>query len=331
MPMKQNDFCPEMLSALQNANSILLCTHIAPDGDAIGSLLAMGLTLRRMSKQVTMACADPVPGQFLFLPAAQDVVGADALKDRRFDVAMALDAASLSRIGDCQTAFLAAPVRLQLDHHPDNPLYADYNWVDGTASAAGCVVRRMMRKMGMPLTLEIAECLYCAISTDTGNFRFQNTSAEAFAIQAELMEAGLDLPRVARPLHQLREAPHVRLLGRALNSLRFFADGKCAGMLLTPADYHAAMALPEHNTGIINYALDIPGVEMAYLAEEREDGQVKASLRSLPPWNVASIARKYGGGGHACAAGLRYEGTLEELRRLLETDMLAMLEKETKQ
>lgn len=327
---KQNDFCPEMLSALQSANSILLCTHIAPDGDAIGSTLAMGLALKGMGKQVTMACADPVPGLLLFLPGAVEFVTADQLAGKQFDVGMALDASSLGRVGDCQEAYQRCPVRLQVDHHPDNPLYADYNWVDGMASAAGCVVRRLIGKMGMPITRDIAACLYCAISTDTGNFRFQNTSAEAFAIMAELMEAGLDLPGMARPLHQLREAPHVRLLGRALNSLRFFADGKCAGMLLTTADYHAAMALPEHNTGIINYALDIPGVEMAYLAEEREDGQVKASLRCLPKWNVAAIARKYDGGGHACAAGLRYEGALEDLRCRLEADMLETMGKEPK-
>ena len=328
MTTQKRDFCPEMLSALLNANSILLCTHIAPDGDAIGSTLALGLALKGLGKSVVMVCADPAPGQFRFLPGAGEMVTADALGDAVFDAAIAVDAASLARVGACQEAFLRANVRLQLDHHPDNPLYADYNWVDGHASAAGCVVRRMMKKMNADLTPEIAACLYCAISTDTGNFRFQNTSEEAFSIMAELMAAGLDLPRAARPLHQLREAPHVRLLGRALCSLRFFGDGRCAGMRLTRADYAAAQALPEHNTGIVNYALDIPGVEMAYLAEERENGEVKASLRSLPPWDIAAIARKHDGGGHMFAAGLRYDGALAELCDLLEKEMLALRRQE---
>lgn len=324
--MAQNDFCPEMLSALKNANSILLCTHAAPDGDAIGSTLAMGLTLKGMGKQVAMACADPVPGQFLFLPGAGEVVTAGALEGRRFDAALALDSANLERMGECSRAYLAAPVTLQMDHHPDNPRYAQFNWVDGEASAAGCLVFRAMEALGVPLTQETAECLYCAISTDTGNFRFRNTSAECFSIMAELMKTGLDLPKVARPLHQLREEPHVRLLGRALNTLELFGNGKCACLRLTQQDYQACAALPEHNNAIVNYALEIPGVELAFLAEEKQDGQVKASLRSLPPWNVAEIARKFGGGGHMFAAGLRGEGTLNALCQALKKEFLSLLE-----
>ena len=323
---QKNDFCPEMLSALQNANSILLCTHVSPDGDAVGATLAMGLALKSMGKNVTMADADPVPGQFLFLPGAKEFVQPDAIQGKRFDAALAIDAASAERLGDCREAFFAAPVTMQMDHHGDNPGYAQYNVIDGGASAAGCVVRRAMNALNVPIAKEIAACLYCAISTDTGNFRFQNTTAEAFAIMAECMEAGLDLPDFARPIHQLREEPGVRLLGRALNTLKMFGGGKCACMYLTAADYRECGALPEHNTAIVNYALDIPGVEMAFLAEEREDGQVKASLRSLPPWNIASIAREFGGGGHMHAAGLRFNGTLNALCEALEEKMLRLLE-----
>lgn len=323
---QKNDLCPQMLSALKNANSILLCTHVSPDGDAIGATLAMGLGLRSLGCRVTLACADPVPGQFLFLPGASDFVLPEGLAAQRFDAALAIDAASAERMGACRDAFFSAPLTMQMDHHPDNPRYCMYNQVDGGASAAGCVVYRYLRALDIPITQEIAQCLYCAISTDTGNFRFQNTTAEAFSIMADLMKAGLDLSKVARPLHQLREAPHVRLLGKALDSLCVFGKGKCACMALSAQDYHSAQAKPEHNTAIVNYALDIPGVEMAFLAEEREDGQVKASLRSLPPWNMAKIAQKYGGGGHMFAAGLRYDGTLEDLLESLKNDMLQLAE-----
>lgn len=323
---QKNDFCPEMLSALQNANSILLCTHVSPDGDAVGATLAMGLALKGMGKKVTLADNDPVPGKFAFLPGAKDFVSAADLREQRFDVALAIDVATEERLGDCREAFFAAPVTMQMDHHGDNPGYAQYNAIDGAASAAGCVVRRAMRAMDLPLTKEIAACLYCAISTDTDNFRFQNTTAEAFSIMTECMEAGLNLPAIARPVHQLREEPGVRLLGRALNTLKVFGGGKCACMYLTAADYRQCGALPEHNIAIVDYALDIPGVEMAFLAEERLDGQVKASLRSLPPWNIAAIAREFGGGGHMFAAGLRYNGTLSALREALEEKMLHLLE-----
>ena len=323
---QKHDFCPEMLSALQNANSILLCTHAQPDGDAIGSTLAMGLGLRYLGKEVTLLDADPVPSQMRFLPGAESFVQPDAVQGKAFDASLAIDTATVELLGACKDAFFAAPVTLVMDHHPDNPRYAMQNVVDGGASAAGCVVHRCLKALNIPISKEIAACLYCAISTDTGNFRFQNTNAETFSIMGSLMEAGLDLPAVARPIHQLREEPHLRLLGRALDSLKIFGGGKCACMRLTQADYRAAQALPEHNSNIVNYALDIPGVEMAFLAEERENGQVKASLRAVKPWNVADIAKAFGGGGHKLAAGLRCQGTMDGLCAELEEKMLNLIE-----
>ena len=327
MEKTQNrEFCPDMLSALKNANSILLCCHISPDGDAIGSLLAAGLALRGMGKQITMACGDPAPNQFRFLPCADEIVGPEALQGKAFDAALAVDTATLERMGACAEAFLAAPVNMQIDHHGDNPRYAQMNAVDGSAAAAGCVVRRAMRALDAPLTKEIAACLYCAISMDTGNLTQPNTTAEAFAIISELMEAGLDLDGAARRLHLLREEPSARLLGRALNSLKVFGNGRCAGMRITAQDYLEARALPEHNSNIVNYALNLPGVEACFLAEERESGEVKASLRSLPGWDVSVIARRYGGGGHKQASGLRYPGTLDALCESLEQDLIALVE-----
>ena len=322
---KQNEFPHEMLSALNNANSILLCCHISPDGDAIGSLLAMGLTLRQMGKQVTMACGDPVPRQFAFLPCVREIVNADALSGKRFDLAFAVDTATLERMGVCAEAYLQAPVTMQLDHHGDNPGYAQYNVVDGKAAAAGCVVRRLMKALNVPLNKEFAACLYCAISTDTGNFVQPNTTAEAFTIMAELIEAGLNLDEAAQQLHLLREEPSARLLGCALKSLKVFGNGKCASMRITAQDYRDCCALPEHNTAIVNYALNVVGVEAAFLAEERESGEVKASLRSLPGLDVNQIARKYGGGGHKQASGLRYTGELDALCEALERDLLQLV------
>lgn len=324
----QTDACEnEMLSALKGANSILLCTHAAPDGDAVGSLLGMGRTLERLGKQITMCCADPVPGLFRFLWGADRVKSAAEAAGGRYDLGLALDSASLERLGDCEKAFSACPMTIQMDHHGDNPGYADLNWMDAEASAAGCLVWRMMNMLGIRPDRETAECLYCAVSTDTGNFRFQNTNAEAFSMMAELMGAGLELAKIARVVHQIREIPAARLLGRALQTLRFFAGGKGACMRLTLSDYAAAEALPEHNTGIVNYALDLPGVEMAFLSEERE-GECKASLRAVSPRNVQVIAKKFGGGGHALASGMRYDGPIGEMEEALIGEMTAALARE---
>jgi len=324
--MTQNDaFCSEMLSALHDANSILLCAHIFPDGDAIGSNLAMAHALRAMGKDVTVACSDPVPQSFRFLPGAETVVGPDALQGRRFDVGFAIDCSDLSRIGACAEAFSACPVTMQIDHHPTNPRYAQINVVDGDAPAAACVVRRALRAMNAPLTRDIARCLYCAISTDTGNFCFRGTTAETFRIMAELVEAGLPLAEDARLIHLMREEPHVKLLGRALVSLRRFADGKCACMRVTPEDYAFAGAKPEHCDRIVNYALNLPGVEMAYLADCGEKNVVKASLRAVAPWNVSVIAKQFGGGGHVLASGFRREGDWDEICAGIEEAMTRQL------
>ena len=324
--MTQNDaFCPDMLSALQNANSILLCAHIFPDGDAIGSNLAMYWALRSLGKEVTVACDDPVPGSYRFLPGTENFVGPEALEGKEFDVGFAIDCSDQGRIGAVAPAFERCPVTLQIDHHPTNPGYAQINLVDGSAPAAGCIVRRALRALGVTLTVDIARCLYCAISTDTGNFCFRSTSPEAFRIAAELVETGFPLAEDARRIHLMREEPHVRLLGRALGSLRRFGGGKCACMRVTQEDFDAAGALPEHCDRIVNYALNIPGVEMAYLADGSEAGRIKGSLRAVAPWNVVEIAKKFGGGGHVLASGFRCEGGMDEICAAVEKEMLLQI------
>lgn len=317
---------PALADILQKAQRILLCTHINPDGDAVGSTLAMGLALERMGKDVTFCCADPVPGKLMFLPGAEKFVQTDALDNREFDLAFALDAADEMRMGTAAAHFFGAPARVQVDHHPTNPLYAQVNAVDGNAAAAGCVVYRLLKYMGVEITLDIAKCLYCAISTDTGNFSFENTDGEAFAIVAELVKVGLPLNEMSRTLFLMQEECHIRLLGRALNTLRIFGGGKCACMQLTSEDYKISAAGPEHSDGIVNYAMNLWGVQMAYLADEKEDGTVKVSLRALPPYNVAKVAQKFGGGGHVLAAGCRYEAGLKEMCAALEKEMESQLE-----
>lgn len=310
-----------MLSALKDANSILLCTHINPDGDAIGSLLAMGAALKTMGKQVTMACDDAVPGNLMFLPGAEEIVGADALEGKCFDAALNIDIADSARAGACEEAFLRTPVRMQIDHHPTNPFYAQINEVDGAAPAAGNIIYRLLREVGMEITAEMATCLYCAISSDTGDFCFPSTDSETFEIMADLMRCGLKIGSVARKVHLIREVPQVKLLGRALCTLRFFCGGKGAGMRLTKEDYLSADALPEHSSGIVNYALNLPGVEMAYLADGVEDGFIRCSLRAVTGRNVSVIAKQFGGGGHVLASGCRCEMGMDEMCAAIEDAM----------
>ena len=159
MQAKNNPPCKDMLSALQNANSILLCTHISPDGDAIGSTLAMGLALEGMGKHITLACQDPVPGYLHFLAGWQRFIQAEALEGKKFDAALAIDASDMGRMGKLGVYYQGAPVTLQIDHHMTNPHYAAHNFVDGEAAASGCLIGRMLDALGIAITKEMATCL----------------------------------------------------------------------------------------------------------------------------------------------------------------------------
>lgn len=316
----------KLLSALKEADSILLCSHVSPDGDTIGSVLALAFMLEDMGKKVTCACADPVPGSLHFLPCWEMFVRPEDIEGMKFDCAVAVDAADEGRLGPLAKPFRKAPVQLQIDHHGTNPGYAMENEVDAKASATGCIIWRLMKAFGCEITEEYAEALYVAINSDTGNFCFENTNEECFECMTDLMKSGLKLNIIARNLNLLREVPHLRLLGRALGTLNISADGRIAGMMLRKHDYIDCDAPREYNSKIVNYAMDIPGVEMAYLADETDEG-TKFSLRAQPPRNVAVIATEFGGGGHILAAGCRIRGKMiDEAAEMIEHRMQEQLE-----
>lgn len=315
----------KLLSAVKKADSFLLCTHVSPDGDAIGSTLAMAFFLEDMGKKVTVACSDPVPYRMHFLPCWEMFVRPEELEGKKFDCAIAIDCAEESRMGACRFAYNKAPVRLQIDHHGTNPLYAMENEVDGTAAAAGCIIWRFAKALDLEITKDHAACLYTAISSDTGNFCFENTGSECFECIADLIDHGLSINEVARPLHLIREVPHVRLLAKALDSLKLCGDGKIAGMKLQKKDYLDCDAAHEHSDKIVNYAMDLEGVVLAYMADDTMRGGTKFSLRAQPPYNVAKIAQKFGGGGHVLAAGCTMDAPMDEAIELIENAMLEQL------
>ncbi len=313
----------ELLSALKNANSVFICAHIFPDGDAIGSILAADSLLRSMGKETAMALADPVPRKYAFLPGCERIMTADEANEscRGYDLGLALDAADAERLGSLKEIFLSARVTAQIDHHRTNPGYAMINEIDGNASSTGCMIWWLMNAFGHRTAREEAECLYTAISTDTGNFCFSNTDEDTFLCASELAASGFDLNQTARKVHLLREIPHVKLLGRAIASLHIFADGMCAGMMLRAEDYRQAGAEREHSDGIVNYAMNLNGVRMAYLADTEEEGYIRFSFRAIDPYDVSALAKRLGGGGHRLASGCRTELTEKEALAAVEQYM----------
>lgn len=296
---------------IREAQTIAVVSHVNPDGDTLGSATAMRLILTSIGKEVTLFCDGKIPDQMSFLPGATLFHVPDG-SEGPFDLMLAVDVSAEKRLGNCIDLKSKSTHTAQIDHHPTNPLYMETNCVDGDAPANCILIRELMNLLHVPLTRETAICLYTGISTDTGNFAFASTNAETFRMMSELMEQDLPLAELNRILFRVKSREQIRLLGKALESLRFRGEGKIAVMTLTQADFAACGALSEHADTIVNYGLDTVGTEMALLARETDNGQVKFSLRAKEPERVDDVAGKFNGGGHPQASGITMTGSLAD-------------------
>ncbi len=311
---------------IREAETIAVCSHISPDGDTIGSALAMRLVLLHLGKRVQCFCQDKVPDNLFFLPGVDEIRSPEGNTDR-FDLMLSVDVSDPGRLGVCGALRERSSHTAQIDHHGTNPLFMEINSVDGRAAATCTMIAEQMKVLGVPMTREIAMCLYAGISTDTGNFSFSCTDAESFRVAAELLEAGLPLSRLSRVLFRQMSRPQLRLLGRAIENMEFRGSGEIAVMTLTLQDFRDCGAMSEHADTIVNYGLETIGTRMALLARETEEGTVKFSLRAVEPLAVDGVANLLGGGGHSQAAGVTMQGPLEESVKTVTAEMVKELQK----
>lgn len=303
----------KIIDAIRAAHTVALVSHVNPDGDTIGSTLALKNGLDKLGKKTAVFCQDKVPDNISFLKGVAEYRKPGDAADERFDLLICVDVADVRRMGDCAVLLERCAHTAQIDHHDTNPRYAEYNCVDAKAPATGLVSRELLDRLGVAVDADIAACLYVAISTDTGNYAYNSTSPEAFRVTAELLEAGLPLSQINRRLYRQREMPQVLLMQKALSTLTFHHGGSITSMTLSRKDFADCGALAEHADTLVNYGLDILGVRMAVLARETNvPGEVKLSLRAVEPDNVSEVAKSFGGGGHAQAAGATVLGSLEE-------------------
>ena len=283
---------PEAIARMiRDAQRIAICSHINPDGDTLGSAAAMRLALIKMGKDPVLFCDGKVPDQLSFLPGIEEMRIPDETEES-FDLLLAVDVSDIRRLGNGEKLIRKSLHTAQIDHHPTNPLFMEENSVDGDAPASCILIREQIAALGLEIDSDMAVCLYTGISTDTGNFAFASTNAECFEIMSELMGHDLPLAKLNRILFRERAKPQVLLMGRALNSLRYYENGQIAVMK--------------------NFGLDTIGTRMAMLAREGEDGTIKFSLRAKEPDCVSDIAQQFGGGGHPQAAGITMYGKLDE-------------------
>ena len=303
---------PEAIAeAIRKAQRIAVCSHVNPDGDTLGCATAMRLALIQLGKEVSLFCDGKVPDTLSFLPGAEEIRRPEG-NEESFDLMLAVDVSDEERLGTCARLKARCAHTAQIDHHPTNPLFMEVNSVDGEAPAAAVLIYEQLKVLGVPMTGEIARCLYTGISTDTGNFSFASTNAECFGIMSDLMQHELPLSELNRILFRVRPMPQVKLLGRALCSLQYYENGRVAVMKLTRRDFEACHALSEHADTIVNFGLDTFGTRMALLAREDDQNRIKFSLRAKEPETINDVAQAFGGGGHPQAAGITMDGPLDE-------------------
>ena len=301
----------EILRLIEQSQTFLIASHESPDGDAIGSTLALANALREMGKEVVAYNRDRAPLEYAFLPGHATVV--DQVDDERtFDAGFVLDAGELRRAGDWIRERCRCLVNV--DHHPFSEDFGDFYYVDTEASATGILIYRLLQCAGYRLSNDVATCIYTAILSDTGSFRYSNANPEAFQVAGEMVAAGVDPWSIASGLYESQDHERLRLLALSLATLRISSCGQYASLAVTLDMYDRAGANEEHTDRFINYPRSIRGVEVAIFFRQLASGHFKVGFRSKGNIDVGALARAMNGGGHHNAAGAEVQGSLEEVQ-----------------
>jgi phosphoesterase RecJ-like protein len=308
----------EVAALLAQGRRFLLITHKEPDGDALGSLLALGHSLRAAGKDVVLFTEEPVFPPFHLLRGARRIVHR-LPGNMEFDAFVALDCAQQERLGGPGDVVGKCRALVNIDHHETNGLFGDYHYVDPGCSSTGELVYRVIRAAGLPVGRDVAENVFAAMQTDTGSFRYENTSPSCLRIAADLLDLGVSPWKVTRKILEGYGARRLELLRLCLGTLEFHARGRIGMMMLFSSMLRKTGARRTDSERFVDFPRAVKGVRIAVLIREMEEGAWKFSLRANDETNVARLAVRFHGGGHARAAGFEAQGRLPALRdRFLE-------------
>ncbi len=315
--VRTNTSFADLGAVLRRHASFLVLSHYRPDGDALGSSLAMGLALHSLGKRVTILNQDPVPETLAFLPGAHLIGQPSGPVDA--EVVLAVDCATRERLGEtCIAAAAGAKLWINIDHHRSNEDYGDLHYIDYRSPATGQILYDLLEAEKLPIHPDIGANLYVAISTDTGSFQYEGTTARTYEIGARLIELGVNISQLARQTYESYPLRRIQLLRGLLNVMKITHGGKVASWALSQTLIDEVGAKPEDAEGLIDTIRAIQGVIVAAYFEELGDGKVRVSLRSKDNRvDVGKIAALFGGGGHALAAGTRIRGTLTDAENKL--------------
>jgi phosphoesterase RecJ-like protein len=307
----------EMIEVLRKAPRVALFSHVSPDGDCIGTMLAMGLALEKMGKEVSFYNPNPVPSYLSFLPGSSRI--RQELPSPQPKILLFVDCTDLGRVNMSRSEISRDSIVLNLDHHISNLFFGDFNWVDVHASAVGEVALTLINQLGVEIDLDMATNLYTAIVTDSGCFEYSNTTAQTHRLTADLLDKGVDLSNIHHNIFDQKPLARIKLLQCALNGLEILADGQLAIMTLSAEDFRKSGAEQDLSEGLVNHARSIVGVEVAVLLKEVGPQEIKGGLRSNLWLNVNEIVAQFGGGGHQRAAGCTLRIPMAEAKQIITT------------
>ena len=304
---------PEIREALRNRRRILIASHLRPDADAYGSTIAAFLWLRSEGHEVTAWNMDGMLDKFSFLPSSE-IVTAPSASPVAFDAVLALDTSVKNRLGSVIDAISGDPLWVCIDHHKSNEGYADLNLIDPSKPATGEILSEAFLAEGITITPEMAVNLFAAISTDTGSFQYEGTSARTYEIAAELIRRGVNVAALSQSLYENQPKRRLNLLRHALVNARFSCGDRVASFALSLADVDHLGVIPEDSEGIIDNLRSVKGVKAAAFFEELPEERVRLSLRSKDAsFDACSLCAQFGGGGHPMASGARIKGSLKDV------------------
>lgn len=306
----------DILRAIQAGSRFLVATHVSPDGDAIGSMAAMGHMLKSLGKDVVLYNASGLPEHFSWVNLPAPIL-TELPSLSGFDAIIALDCGDDRRGGKALQDAMAAHRTFVIDHHLSNPKWGELNWVEVDRSSTGEMVATMALELGLSLSGPLGEAVYLCLVTDTGHFSFENTSPRCMEMAAAIIRQGINLARINELIQNQWSLARFRLWGEVLGGLTLHFDGQLGVIRITTEQLSRLGATSADSEGLTNFVLRIKGCKMAQSLREDADGSLKLSLRSVSDVNIQPVAAAFGGGGHKCAAGANLQGDIDEVESAL--------------
>lgn len=308
-----NNSLTEIAAVLNRSRNVAIVCHVRPDGDALGSALALGCALTNAGKKIYVLCEDPTPERLRIFPAMDSTYQSLPERFNEIDLFVSVDSAELNRIGVFAPSFAAFKGNtLNIDHHISNPRYAKYNYVLSDSTATCEILPEILEAAGFEITKEIADLLALGLLTDSGNFSHRDVSEKTFSVAAKLKKCGADICDIGYEMFTRQTKARAMLYARVLGKMRFELENKLAFLTVTQKDFEETGTDKSQTEGFVDFPLSIDGVEVSVSLMEVKKNQYKASLRSRRV-NVNAVADKFGGGGHVLASGCMLFGEYEEV------------------